>query len=297
MFQQARRKLILPFILPQLILYILVLVIPVVLTVYYGFTNWQGFGNPKEFVGLTNYRVLLKDGNFHNSVENSIRLTVIGGFLLFIPAMAIAWALQQPLRGKRGFSFIILAPVVIAASVAGLIWKWIYNPSQGLLNPVLENIGLDQFAIPWLGNTRWALIAIIVASIWHGMGTWVLLISAGMDRIPVDVPDAARIDGASDFQVFRHMTIPLLWEVLRILLVLWIIQALQAFTFIYVMTGPVAVGGPLGSTDVMVTYVFRVAFNDFKWAYGSAMATSMLVMIFLLSLAVTRLTNRETVQY
>jgi ABC-type sugar transport system permease subunit len=217
--------------------------------------------------------------------------------MLFVPALAIAWALQQPLRAKRFFSFVILAPVVIAASVAGLIWKWIYNPSQGLLNPVLENIGLDRLAVPWLGSPRWALIAIIVASIWHGIGTWILLISAGMDRIPPDLPDAAKIDGASDWQVFRNITIPLLWEVLRILLVLWVIQALQAFTFIYVMTGPVAVGGPLGSTDVMVTYVYRVAFNDFKWAYGSAMATVMLLMIFVLSVLVNRVTVRETVEY
>ncbi len=297
MFQQARRRLILPFILPQLILYVLVMFVPLALTVYYSFTNWQGHGNPKKWIGLQNYEVLLKDGNFHNSVENSIRLTVIGGIMLFIPALCIAWALQQPLKGKRFFSFVILAPVVIAASVAGLIWKWIYNPSQGLLNPLLESIGLDQFAVPWLGSPRWALIAIIVAAIWHGIGTWVILVSAGMDRIPPDLPDAAKLDGAGDWQVFRHITIPLLWEVLRILLVLWIIQALQAFTFIYVMTGPVAVGGPLGSTDVMVTYVYRIAFNDFKWAYGSALATAMLGAIFLLSLVVNRVTVRETVEY
>lgn len=297
MFQQARRRLILPFILPQLILYILVMFVPLALTVYYSFTNWQGHGNPKTWIGLQNYDVLLKDGNFHNAVENSIRLTVIGGLMLFIPALSIAWALQQPLRGKRFFSFVILAPVVIAASVAGLIWKWIYNPSQGLLNPVLNDLGLERLAVPWLGSPRWALIAIIVAAIWHGIGTWILLVSAGMDRIPPDLPDAAKLDGAGDWQVFRSVTIPLLWEVLRILLVLWIIQALQAFTFIYVMTGPVAVGGPLGSTDVMVTYVYRVAFNDFKWAYGSALATAMLAAIFLLSLLVNRVTMRETVEY
>lgn len=297
MFQQARRRLILPFILPQLILYVLVMFVPLALTVYYSFTNWQGHGNPKTWIGLQNYDVLLQDSNFHNAVENSIRLTIIGGVLLFVPAMSIAWALQQPLRGKRLFSFVILAPVVIAASVAGLIWKWIYNPSQGLLNPLLKSLGLDQLAVPWLGSPRWALIAIIIAAIWHGIGTWVLLISAGMDRIPPDLPDAAKIDGAGDWQVFRHVTIPLLWEVLRILLVLWIIQALQAFTFIFVMTGPVAVGGPLGSTDVMVTYVYRVAFNDFKWAYGSALATAMLAAIFLLSLAVNRVTMREAVEY
>jgi ABC-type sugar transport system permease subunit len=297
MFQQSRRRLILPFVAPQLLLYVLVIFVPVALTIYYGFTDWQGHGNPINFNGLSNYRVALEDSNFHNAISNSVQLTLIGGVVLFVPALYMAWSLQQPFRGKRIFSFIILAPLVIAASVAGLMWKWIYNPSQGLINPVLEWLHLDGLARPWLGDPRYALTAVIVAAVWHGIGSWVLLISAGIDRIPADLPDAAKVDGANDWQVFRTITVPLLWEVLRILIVLWVIQALQAFTFIFVMTGPVAVGGPLGSTDVMATYVYRVAFVDFKWAYGAAMATVMLVMIFLLSLLVNRVTFRETVEY
>lgn len=297
MFQQSRRRLILPFVAPQLLLYLVVVFVPVLLTIYYGFTDWQGHGNPIHLNGLTNYRVAFEDRNFHNAIVNSVQLTMIGGVILFIPALYIAWALQQSFSGRRVFSFIILAPLVIAASVAGLIWKWIYNPTQGLINPILEWLHLGSLARPWLGDPRFALTAIIVASVWHGIGSWVLLLSAGIDRIPADLPDAAKIDGASDWQVFRGVTLPLLWEVLRILLVLWVIQALQAFTFIFVMTGPISVGGPLGSTDVMATYVYRVAFIDFKWAYGAAMATLMLVMIFLLSLLVNRVTSRETVEY
>jgi ABC-type sugar transport system permease subunit len=297
MFKQQRRRLIIPFIAPQFVLYTLVMFVPLVLTVAYSFTDWQGHGNPIGFNGLTNFRIILKDSNFHNAIVNSIRLTVIGGVLLFVPALVLAWMLQQPIRGKRGFRFVILAPVVIAASVAGLIWKWIYNPSQGLINPLLERIGLDALAVPWLGEPRYALIAVIIASVWHGVGTWILLITAGMERIPPDLPDAARLDGSNDWAVFRNITMPLLWEVLRILLVLWIIQALQAFTFIFVMTGPVSVGGPLGSTDVMGTYVYRVAFTDFKWAYGAAMATSMLVLIFVLSIFVNRVTMKDAIEY
>ena len=297
MFQRARRRLIVPFIAPQLIVYVLVMFVPLVMTVYYGFTDWQGHGNPVAWAGLRNFRVLLKDDNFHNAIENSVKLTLIGGVLLFIPALYMAWSLHQPIRLRKAFQFVILAPIVIAASVAGLIWKWIYNPTQGLINPALRELGLDDLAIPWLGSPRYALIAIIVAAIWHGIGSWVLLISAGIDRIPSDLPDAAKVDGANDWQVFRSITVPLLWEVLRILLVLWIIQALQAFTFIYVMTGPVSVGGPVGSTDVMVTYVYRIAFIDFNWAYGAALATSMLLMIFVLSVMVNRVTFREAVEY
>lgn len=297
MFQQSRRRLIIPFIAPQFLLYTLVVIVPLVLTVYYGFTDWRGHGNEISLVGLRNARILFSDSNFHNAIVNSAKLTLIGGVLLFVPALFIAWALHQRIRGRRPFQFMILAPIVIAASVAGLIWKWIYNPTQGLINPTLRELGLGNLAVPWLGDVTFALIAIIVASIWHGIGSWVLLISAGIDRIPADLPDAAKIDGASDWQVFRTITIPLLWEVLRILIVLWIIQALQAFTFIYVMTGPVSVGGPLGSTDVMATYVYRVAFTDFNWGYGAALATTILMIVLVLSLIANRVTLRETVEY
>ena len=297
MFQQSRRKLIIPFIAPQFILYVTFVFLPLAATIFYGFTNWQGHGNPWEWSWFQNFHIIWKDANFHKAAKNAAYLMIVGGIVVFIPAMLIAWMLQQPIRLHRFFQFIILSPLVIAASVAGLMWKWMYNPTQGLINPALKGIGLDELARPWLGDPKYALTAIIIASIWHGLGTWVLLISAGIDQIPSELPDAAKTDGSSDWQVFRFITLPLLWEVLRILLVLWIIQALQAFTFIFVMTGPYGVGGPLGSTEVMGTYVYKMSFTDFKWGYASALATSMLIGIFLLSLMVNRLTFREQIEF
>jgi ABC-type sugar transport system permease subunit len=297
MFQRSRRKLIIPFVAPQFILYFVFMFLPLAATVFYGFTDWQGHGNPWHWAGALNYRVLWHDANFHKALRNAIYLMVVGGVIIFIPAMFLAWALQHNMRGHRFFQFILLSPLVIAASVAGLMWKWMYNPTQGLIDPALKALGLKQFAKPWLGDPKYALTAIIIASVWHGLGTWVLLIGAGIDQIPADLPDAAKTDGASDWQVFIFITLPLLWEVLRILIVLWIIQALQAFTFIFVMTGPYGVGGPLSSTEVMGTYVYKMAFTDFKWAYASALATSMLVGILILSLLVNRLTYREAIDY
>ena len=177
------------------------------------------------------------------------------------------------------------------------MWKWIYNPTFGLINPALKAVDLEVLAIPWMGEPATALTAIIIASVWHGIGTWVLLISAGIERIPPDLPEAAKVDGATDWQIFRYITIPLMWEVLRILLVLWVMQALQAFVFMYVMTGPVAVGGPMGSTEVMATYVFKNAFTSYYWAYAMALATVMLIMIFVLSFITNNVLKRETVEY
>jgi ABC-type sugar transport system permease subunit len=297
MFQKARRQLIIPFLLPQTILYIVFMFVPLVMTIVYAFSNWEGFGMRWQITGLSNFRLIATDHLFRNAVKNSFYLMLVGGVLLFVPAIAMAWSLHQPIRAKRYFRFIILAPVVISVSVAGLMWKWMYNPTMGLFNPTMEAVGLGKLALPWLGEPNTALTAIIIASIWHGIGTWVLLLSAGLERIPPDLPDAARVDGANDWHVFRHVTIPLMWEVLRILLVLWVMQALQAFTFIYVMTGPVSVGGPMNSTEVMATYVFKNAFTSFKWAYGMALAAVMLVMIFILSTFTNRAMFREAVEY
>jgi len=297
MFQQSRRKLIVPFIAPQFVLYMIFVFAPLAATIFYGFTDWQGHGRPWSWSGLQNYRILWEDTNFHKAARNAAFLMVIGGVIVFVPALFLAWTLQQSIRFHRFFQFVILSPLVIAASVAGLMWKWMYNPTQGLINPTLKSIGLGDLARPWLGDPQFALTAIIIASVWHGLGSWVLLISAGIDQIPSDLPDAARTDGSSDWQVFRFITMPLLWEILRILFVLWIIQALQAFTFIFVMTGPYGVGGPLGSTEVMGTYVYKMSFTDFKWGYGAGLATSMLVGIFILSVLVNRVTFRERVEY
>jgi ABC-type sugar transport system permease subunit len=271
--------------------------IPLVMTVAYAFTNWRGHGMTPEFIGLRNFSIILRDHLFRNAIKNSFWVVIVGGVLLFIPAIAMAWSLHEPIRFKRYFRFIILAPVVLSVSVAGLMWKWMYNPTFGLFNPALKAVGLDSLALPWMGDTRTALTAVIIASIWHGIGTWVLLLSAGLERIPSDLPEAAKVDGANDWQVFRHITIPLMWEVLRILLVLWVMQALQAFTFIFVMTGPVSVGGPMGSTEVMATYVFKNAFTDLRWAYAMALATVMLIMIFVLSSLSNRVLMRETVEF
>jgi ABC-type sugar transport system permease subunit len=299
MFQRSRRKLIVPFLLPQTILYILFMFLPLVMTVAWAFTDWKGHGAQRQFNGLYNFSVVVRDHLFRNAVKHSFHWVIVGGILLFVPAMIMAWCLHEPIRLKKYFRFIILAPVVLSVSATGLMWKWMYNPSFGLFNPVMEKIGLGRFALPWLGEPDAALTAIIIASIWHGIGTWVLLLSAGLERIPPDLPEAAKVDGASDWQVFRHITIPLMWEVLRVLLVLWVMQGLQAFTFVFIMTAGESggAGGPMGSTEVMATYVYKKAFNDFRWAYGMALASTMLVIIFTLSVFTNRAMMREAVEY
>jgi ABC-type sugar transport system permease subunit len=302
MFQKARRRLILPFILPQAILFTLITFVPIIATVAYAFSDWQGQAdtNP-SWAGITQFRLITMDGLFLNAVKNSFFVMIVGGVLVFVPAFIMAWCLNQPLRLRKHYRFLILAPVVLSVSVAGLMWKWMYNPNFGLIGGLLKFVGqatnIEPLAKGVMGDTSSALTAIIVASIWHGIGTWVLLLSAGFERIPPELPESAWIDGANDWQIFWRITVPLMWEVIRVLLVLWVMQALQAFSFVFVMTGPVSVGGPLNSTELMATFVYKMSFGSFNWAYGMALATTMMLMIFLLSQITNRALFREAVEF
>ena len=222
--------------------------------------------------------------------------------LLFVPAFFLAWAMNEPIRARPFYRFLILAPVVLSISVAGLMWKWMYNPSFGLIGVLLKNLGhvlhIDPLTIGVMGDSSSALTAIIIANLWHVMGTWVLLIAAGFARIPPEIPNSARVDGANDRQLFFLITLPLMWELSRILIVLWIMDALQAFSFVFVMTSAESsVGGPLGSTDVMATYVYSTTFQGQNWAYGMALATTMMALIFVISMFTNRVLRRETVEY
>ena len=184
--------------------------------------------------------------------------------------------------------------MVISVAVTGVLWRMIYEPNLGVLNNVLRAISLDQFALPWMGDTRTALPAIIIASVWWQMGMWVLLILAGIERIPLDLQDAAKVDGANELQVFWHVTLPLLWEVIRTLVVVWIILALQVFGIVLVMS---PWGGVSGATQVAATYIYYTAFNDFKWGYASAVASVVLLIIFVLSMISMRAMRRETIEF
>jgi ABC-type sugar transport system permease subunit len=175
-----------------------------------------------------------------------------------------------------------------------LLWKLLYNPVFGPINGFLKFIGLGSLAIPWLGNPDTALLAVVVATAWQQLGMWVLLISAGLDRVPQEVLEAAKFDGANEWQVFWRVTMPLLWGVLRLLFILWIILSLQVFGQVWIMTPH---GGAARSTDVMATLIYERAFGGLQWGFACAMATILLVVIFSFSLLTNRLTRRDTIEY
>lgn len=224
-----------------------------------------------EFVGFENYRFLLRDPRFWNSLKNTLSFTAASVVLELLIGLGIALLFQGGLRGRGGIRALLLIPWAIPTVVAAKMWEWIYQPSFGVLNHLIGN------EINWLGDPAWALPAAILADVWKSTPFAVILFVAGLQVIPNDLYLAARIDGASPWQTFRSITLPLLKPVILIVLLFRTLDAFRVFDTIYVLTG----GGPANTTETLSIYTYKVFFQILEFGYGAtlAVATFLLVMI------------------
>jgi ABC-type sugar transport system permease subunit len=291
--RRSKKRLILPFLAPALILFGLFILYPAGQTLYLSFPSWQGVTADQPWAGLANFRELWRDPIARHALSVTFEYTALGGVILFPLAMYFAVATSDGRFGARTFRFIVLAPLALSVVTAAILWKFIFNPTFGPLNAILGAVGLHSLERPWLGDTSTALACVVVATIWHGLGQWVVLIGASLSRVPLEVREAALIDGARDRQVFFRITLPLVWETVRILLVLWIIAGLQSFAFVWSMTQ----GGPLNATEVLATYVYRTGFVDYRYGYAAAASVVTVAIIALFSLFLNLITRREVVRY
>jgi ABC-type sugar transport system permease subunit len=294
MYQKSRRSLVIPFLLPAFLLYTILRFIPVVQTIWSSLTNWQGAGREAPFYGLRNYQLMFMDPQFLNAAKNTAAFAIYGVIILLIPALFLSWALTQNIKFKGIFRFVIISPHLLSVVAVALLWKLLYDPGFGPINNLLKLVGLKSWALPWLGDSNTALVAVVIAAAWAQMGMWVLLISAGLERIPPELLEAARIDGANEWQVFWGVTIPLVWGILRTLIILWIILSLQVFAWVYIMSGTSS-GSVL--TEVIATLLYNRAFSSYQWGLACAMATFLLIVIFVLSAVTNWLTKREVIEY
>ncbi len=293
MLNRQKRKLLLPFLVPAFLLYGTFFLYPAARTFYVALTSWNGIDPSLTFVGLDNFRELANDPVFRGTIAHTAEFAILGAVILFPLALFLAFATSERIFGARTFRFIVLAPVALSVATAALLWKFVLNPNFGIVDGVLNGVGLDQLSRPWLGMESTAMIAVVLATIWHGVGIYMIFFAAAISRVPQELKEAARIDGASSWRIFRHIVFPLIWDVSRILLILWIIGALQAFAFIFAMTG----GGPFHATNVFGTYLYDAAFVQSRFGYGAAIAVVIFALVLLFTTVVNRLTRRETVQY
>jgi len=292
MIQRELRKLILPLLGPALLLHTIFFVVPALNAFYYSTTSWSGITPEKEFVGVDNFVRAFNDHTFVMSMENVGYFSVLGFVLIFPLSLLFAVVLSKKPPFERLLKFIIFAPTLLSVVVTAVLWGSIFNPVIGLLNEALRGLGLETWTQPWLGRRGTALPAITVAMIWQGLGTYVILFLAGLQKIPLSFYESAELDGADAWQQFWHVTLPLLWDVVQILVVLWIIGSVQAFALIFVITR-----GYPNVAEVIGTYLYWAGFQGQSIGYASAMGVIMFFLVLTFSLLVNRLMRRETIEY
>ncbi|MEN8040162.1 MAG: sugar ABC transporter permease [Actinomycetota bacterium] len=271
------------FIAPAFLLYTVFLVWPLVQALFFSFFEWKGTARG-AFVGFDNFGVLINRFPLNEQLPNAFW----HNWIFFFGTMAIQVALgllfavllQRKRRGKQFFRTTFVLPFMISALVVGYIWGLILNPTFGPFNAMLKSIGLENLARPWLGDPATAFPVVILVNVWYWLGFPMLLFAAGLAAIPEDYAEAARVDGASSWQVFKHVTFPLLTPVFGTVAILTFIRSFNVFGLVWALAG--VDGGPAGATDVLGLLFYRTAFQGGVDAFGvaSALAVVMFITIF-----------------
>jgi ABC-type sugar transport system permease subunit len=283
--------------LPASLFYLAFILIPAVWAFYYSAFDWTGFTSSMKYVGLTNYILLLKDPLFWSSLGRTFTILLPGGLIIFLLAFALTILINSGVRGKKFFRAMIFLPNVIATVALATLWAFIYNPSFGLLNSFFKLIGIQQLAhFTWTSADR-IFYAALIALIWINVGFQLVLLMAGVDRIPFEFFEAAKIEGASQFQMFTGLTIPLIWDVITVAFVLWSISALKTFEFIYAFGNPQI--PPSLYTIGIYLYVMGFGKRDpiYRLGYATAIGVLLLISVVVIVALIRRFTRRETLSY
>ncbi|MDZ4095313.1 MAG: sugar ABC transporter permease [Paracoccaceae bacterium] len=288
---------ILVFLMPALTLYLGFLVFPAIQAFYLSFFQTSGFGDNAKWIGLGNYSRLLTDRIFWLSVRNMLVILLAGGVAIFGFAFLFTVLLNSGMWGKKLFRAMIFMPNVIAAIAITTFWSFVFMPRYGLLTNILKSVGLDDLAkVAWTApeNIIWAML---VGLVWISTGFFTILILSGADKIPMDMVEAARLEGANNRQIFRLITLPMMWDVILITLVLWVVQAITVFEF------PYAFGGPEISQNLYTPsiYLYIMGFGQrdpiYQLGYATAIGVTMFLMM-VISVTVLRLVlRRDQVEY
>lgn len=256
--------------------------VPVLFTVWLSFRRQLPIFGVSEFVALENYRFLLGDARFWQALAHTAYFVALSVPLEVALGLGFALLLHQKFPGRGAARALVLVPWAVPTVVAARFWEWIFNGDFGVLNYLLGT------RINWLGDPAWALHAAILADVWKTTPFVVLLLLAGLQVIPEDLYRAARIDGAGAWQLFRHVTLPLLRPVLLLVLLFRTMDAARIFDLVFVLTG----GGPANTSETLVVYTYKTLYRTLQFGYGSALAVATFLFVFALSLVYLRLLGR-----
>ena len=274
----SNKKAVFIFLLPALVLFLTIIIVPIFMSVTYSLTEWDGIGK-KVFTGVDNYKELFltnSDGCWR-AVKNSLIFAAGSVFVQLPISLILALILARGVKGERFYVSVYFIPVLISTVVIGQLWMKIYNPQYGLLNTVLRSMGLEQLTGNWLGDTKKVIFAVIVPVLWQYIGYHMLLMYASVRSISEEIFEAARIDGANGIQTALHITIPLMKPILKVCVTFAVVGSLKNFDLVYVMTG----GGPAGASQLPSTLMVETIFSRNMYGYGSSMAIFIILECFL----------------
>lgn len=263
-----KKRSIAVFVLPSVLVYLLIVVIPIFATAYLGLFKWSGVGD-MVFCGFSNFLKLLNhDEVFRTAITNSIILAGCSVFIQLPIAFILALVISRGVRFENFFRTVYFFPVILSSMVIAQLWLRIFNADYGLLNYILRSVGLSSWAQPWIAQTSTAFACTVVPAIWQYIGQYVLILYAGMKAISEDLYEAAKIDGANSWQITTHITVPLLSPVIKVCIIFALTGSFKSFDLVYAMTS----GGPLHSSELPSTAMYSNLFTTGLYGYGSAQA-------------------------
>jgi len=259
---------------PALIVLAVVYIYPLIYNVDLSFSRWDlASGIPKQYVAFQNYQNLFSSETFRKVLYNTLFFTLVSVPLEFVLGLILALMLNQDIKGKNAIITVLSLPMMIAPVVAALTWKWVYAYDYGVLNFLLNRLfGMEP--ILWMSDKNIAMYSVIIADVWITTPFMMLILYAGLQMIPTELYEAAKVDGASSWQMFRYVTLPSMKNVLLVALMIRTIDAFtKLFDVVYVITG----GGPAYATEVLPTYAYKVGLKFFR--LGSGAAISMITLL------------------
>ena len=271
------------FLLPSALILGIFVLYPILQSLWMSLHAWRIGAKDQPWVGLANYRRLVADPQFANAMRVTLVFTFASVIALLVLGFLVAYWLQRTTRLSRILRSAYFFPTVVALSVIGIVWRFMLDPDIGLVACLTQLVGLEPVA--WLRDPHLALPTVIAVGIWKNLGFTMILLLAGLQGVPEHLYEAARLDGARPWQLVRYVTLPSIRPSLLFAAVILTIQSLQSFDLIYAMTA----GGPLFSTETLVTFMYRQSFQTFDFGYGSAIAWALFLVIMIISALQLRL--------
>ena len=289
--KREKNLFILVCLLPALILFFTFMIYPTIEVFRMSLFRWGGFSNNKEFVGLDNFKILWMDENFFRTMQNTILLIVVVTIFTVVLAVIFAAILStEKIRGNNLFRIIFYIPNILSIVVIAGILSAVYDPKAGLLNAILP----EAWNRLWLGDQIIVIYSLAFALIWQAIGYYMVMYMAGMANIPSSLYEAADLDGAGKIGKFFNVTLPLIWNSIRTTLTFFIISTINlSFLLVQILTD----GGPDGSTEVFLSYMFKQAYTNSSYGYGMAIGVVVFIFSFGLSGIVSHITKRDILEY